>query len=211
MVRSLLRAVIAALTVTVASPLLAPAVAHAADLVKVHTPVAGFDTMPFLIANDLGFYEKQGIQLERHIMKTDIGVMAMIGGQVDASQISAFRSTRHQRGADLRIAMVFNKLPTYSLFARKPISSYQDLKGHRIASSSAGASATELLRITLRENGMDPEKDISIFYVADPPTIYQSLLGGAVSAAVLTTPYRCRRSRATRASRAYPSRTSREC
>jgi ABC-type nitrate/sulfonate/bicarbonate transport system substrate-binding protein len=60
------------------------------------------------------------------------------------------------------------------------------LKDQKIASSSSGASATELLRLALRDNGMDPSKDVNMFYVADPPTIYQSLLGGAVSAAVLT-------------------------
>jgi ABC-type nitrate/sulfonate/bicarbonate transport system substrate-binding protein len=146
--------------------------------------------MPFLIAEDLGFYEKQNIQLDRHPMKVDIGVMATVGGQVDATQILGL-SLRGaiDRGADLRIAMVFNKLPTYSLFARKPISSYKELKGHKVASSSSGASATKVLRITLQDEGMDPEKDVNIFYVADPPTIYQSLLGGAVSAAVLTAPY----------------------
>lgn len=195
MVRDLLRALAAVVTVMAGSPLPASAAARAADVVKVHMPVAGFETMPFLIANDLGFYGKQGIQLERHTMKTDIGVMALIGGQVDASQIlglslhAAIQHAAIQRGADLRVAMAFNKLPSYSLFVRKPISSYTDLRGHRIASSSSGASATEILRITLRDHGMDPEKDISIFYVADPPTIYQSLLAGAVSAAVLTTPY----------------------
>jgi ABC-type nitrate/sulfonate/bicarbonate transport system substrate-binding protein len=164
--------------------------ASAADLVKLHVPSPGLETMPFLIADDLGFYQKQGIQLERQPMKVDLGVMAAVGGQVDVTQILGL-SLRGaiERGADLRIALVFNKLPTYSLFVRKPIGSYKDLKNQKIASSSSGASATKVLRITLQDNGMDPEKDVNIFYVADSPTIYQSLLGGAVAGAVLTAPF----------------------
>ena len=61
--------------------------AFAADIVKVHLPVSGLETMPFLIADDLGFYAKQGIQFERHGMKVDLGVMAVVGGQVDVTQI----------------------------------------------------------------------------------------------------------------------------
>ena len=164
--------------------------AFAADIVKVHLPVSGLETMPFLIADDLGFYAKQGIQFERHGMKVDLGVMAVVGGQVDVTQILGL-SLRGaiEKGADLRIAMVFNKLPTYSLFARKPISSYQQLKGEKIGSSTNGASATKVLRIALQDNGLDPEKDVNIFYIGETPTIYQSLVSGAVSAAVLLAPY----------------------
>ena len=164
--------------------------ASAADIVKVHVPVAGLETMPFLIAEDLGFYEKHGIKMERHPMKVDLGVMAAVGGQVDVTQILGL-SLRGaiERGADLRIAMVFNKLPTYSLFARKPVSSYKELKGQKIGSSSSGASATKVLRVTLQDVGLDPEKDVNIFYIGESPTIYQSLVSGAVAAAVLTAPF----------------------
>jgi ABC-type nitrate/sulfonate/bicarbonate transport system substrate-binding protein len=85
--------------------------------------------------------------------------------------------------------MVFNKLPTYSLFVRKPVSSYNELKGQKIGSSSSGASATRVLRVTLQESGLNPEKDVNIFYIGESPTIYQSLVSGAVSAAVLTAPF----------------------
>ena len=133
--------------------------ASAADIVKVHVPVAGLETMPFLIAEELGFYEKQGIKMERHPMKVDLGVMAAVGGQVDVTQILGL-SLRGaiERGADLRIAMVFNKLPTYSLFVRKPVSSYKELKGQKIGSSSSGASATKVLRVTLQGQWPGPRE-----------------------------------------------------
>jgi ABC-type nitrate/sulfonate/bicarbonate transport system substrate-binding protein len=164
--------------------------ARANDIVKVHVPNPGIETMPFLIADDLGFYSKQGIQLDRRTMKVDIGVMAAVGGQVDVTQILGL-SLRGaiERGADLRIAMVFNKLATYSLFVRKPLGSYAELKGHKVGSTSSGASATKVLRITLQDNKLDADKDVNIFYIGDAPTIFQALVSGNVSAAVLTAPF----------------------
>ena len=85
--------------------------------------------------------------------------------------------------------MVFNKLPTYSLFVRKPIKSIAELKGQKVASSTNGASATKVLRSALKEAGLDPEKDVNIFYIGDTPTRFQSVLSGAVAGAVLISPF----------------------
>lgn len=189
MLRRLLHAVTVILAAT-SSASLVSGVALAQDVVKVHLPTPGMETMPFLIAQDRGFYQKEGIQFDPRTMKVDIGVMATVGGEVDATQILGL-SLRGaiDRGADLRIVMVFNKLPTYSLFVRKPINSYKQLKGQKIASSTNGASSTKILELTLRENGLNPKSDVNIFYVGNTPTIYQSLVSGAVAAAVLTAPF----------------------
>lgn len=189
MLRRLLHVVTVILAAAI-SALLVSEVAWAQDVVKVHLPTPGMETMPFLIAEDRGFYQKEGIRFEPRTMKVDIGVMATVGGEVDATQILGL-SLRGaiERGADLRIVMVFNKLPTYSLFVRKPISSYTQLRDQKIASSTNGASSTKILDLTLRENGLDPKKDVNIFYVGNTPTIYQSLVSGAVAAAVLTAPF----------------------
>jgi ABC-type nitrate/sulfonate/bicarbonate transport system substrate-binding protein len=148
------------------------------------------ESMPYLIAQDLGFYKKHNISLDRRNMKVDIGVMAAVSGQVDVTQILGL-SLRGaiERGADLRIVMVFNELPTYSLFVRKPISSIAELKGQKVASSTNGASATRVLRAALESAGLDPDKDVNIFYIGDTPTRFQSVLSGAVAGAVLISPF----------------------
>lgn len=162
----------------------------AADEVKLHMSALSVESMPYLIAQDLGFYDKHNIKLDRRNMKVDIGVMAAVSGQVDVTQILGL-SLRGaiERGADLQIVMVFNKLPTYSLFVRKPIKSIAELKGQKVASSTNGASATKVLRSALKEAGLDPEKDVNIFYIGDTPTRFQSVLSGAVAGAVLISPF----------------------
>lgn len=164
--------------------------ALAADEVKLHMSALSVESMPYLIAQDLGFYDKHNIKIDRRNMKVDIGVMAAVSGQVDVTQILGL-SLRGaiERGADLRIVMVFNELPTYSLFVKKPIKSIAELKGQKVASSTNGASATRVLRAALQSAGLDPDKDVNIFYIGDTPTRFQSVLSGAVAGAVLISPF----------------------
>lgn len=187
----MLRNMFLASAVVMASAVFSPAnQAIAADEVKLHMSALSVESMPYLIAQDLGFYENRAIKIDRRNMKVDIGVMAAVSGQIDVTQILGL-SLRGaiERGADLKIVMVFNKLPTYSLFVRKPIKSIRELKGQKIASSTNGASATKVLRSALQAEGLDPDKDVNIFYIGDTPTRFQSILSGAVAGAVLISPF----------------------
>jgi NitT/TauT family transport system substrate-binding protein len=123
-------------------------------------------------------------------MQTGIGVMAVVAGDIDVTQVLGL-SLRGaiEQGANLKIVMLFNTLPSYSLLTNKTITSYQDLKGKRIASSANGASASEVLRLALEENGLDPKKDVVMFYMGETPTRYQALLSGTVDASVLVSPF----------------------
>jgi ABC-type nitrate/sulfonate/bicarbonate transport system substrate-binding protein len=164
--------------------------AQAADTVKVHMPPPSLEAMPYLIANDLGFYKDDGIDFQGQILNTDIGVMATVAGSVDATQILGL-SLRGaiEQGFDLKIVMLFNRLPTYSLYAAKGTTSYQDLKGKKIASTSSGASATKALKEKLAANGVDPQRDVTIFYIGATPTIFQALTAGTVDGGVLLSPF----------------------
>jgi NitT/TauT family transport system substrate-binding protein len=164
--------------------------AQAADTVKVHMPPPSLEAMPYLIASDLGFYKDEGIDFQGQVLNTDIGVMATVAGSVDATQILGL-SLRGaiEQGFDLKIVMLFNRLPTYGLYAAKGIKSYQDLKGKKIASTSSGASATKALKEKLAANGVDPQKDVTIFYIGAAPTIFQALTAGTIDGGVLLSPF----------------------
>jgi NitT/TauT family transport system substrate-binding protein len=164
--------------------------ATAADKVTVHMATPSPASMPYLIADAAGYYKDNGIDFDGRVMQTSIGVMAAVSGDVDVTQILGL-SLRGaiQKGAGLKIVMIFNTLPTYSLFAAKGIKSYDDLKGKTVASTSIGASASKVLFQELRENGLDAKKDLTIFYVGDSATCYQVLLSGRADAAVIIPPF----------------------
>jgi NitT/TauT family transport system substrate-binding protein len=122
-------------------------------------------------------------------MASGAGVQALVAGSVDASQILGLTlRAAINRGAPLKIVMVFNDRPTYRLMAKKEITSFGDLKGKIVASSSPGASADALLQRLLEKRGVIPRKDVTIVYTGSSNVTYRVLLGGSVSAAVLVPP-----------------------
>jgi len=147
------------------------------------------EALPYLMADDLGYYRAEGIDFDGEVLNTDVGVRAMVAGELDASQILGL-SLRGaiEHGADVKIVMLFDDRPTYSLIAAKDVQSYADLKGRKIACSTSGASACHILTAALRDNGIDPNKDVEVFYLGTMPASLAALVSGNVSAAVLLTP-----------------------
>src|ERR1043166_7810714 len=158
--------------------------------VKLHTPGRSILSVPFQIAEDQGFYKDEGINVDLVVMPTGAGIQALIAGDVDASQILGLTlRAAINRGAPLKIAMVFNDRPTYSLMSRKEITTSEELKGKIIASSSPGASSDVLLQRWLTRNKLLPRKDLTIVYIGATAITYQALVRGSVSAAVLVPPF----------------------
>ena len=157
--------------------------------VKVHTPGPSILSLAFEIAKEEGFYQHEGVGVELVTMATGAGVQALIAGSVDASQILGLTlRAAINRGAALKIVMVFNDRPTYRLMARKDITSFADLKGKIVASSSPGASADALLQRLLEKRGLIPRKDLTIVYIGSSNITHRALVGGSVAAAVLVPP-----------------------
>src|ERR1041384_5606146 len=165
-------------TVAVISTLCgSPVLAQPKPTVKVHSPGRSILSVPFQIAEDQGFYKDEGINVEFVVMPTGAGVQALIAGDVDASQILGLTlRAAINRGAPLKIAMVFNDRPTYSLMSRKDITNPEDLKGKIIASSSPGASSDVLLQRWLTQKKLAPRKDVTIVYIGATAITYQALV-----------------------------------
>jgi NitT/TauT family transport system substrate-binding protein len=161
----------------------------AKSTIRVHTPGPSILSLAFEIAKEEGFYKQEGVNVELVTMASGAGVQALVAGSVDASQILGLTlRAAINRGAPLKIVMVFNDRPTYRLMAKKEITSFGDLKGKIVASSSPGASADALLQRLLEKRGVIPRKDVTIVYTGSSNVTYRVLLGGSVSAAVLVPP-----------------------
>ncbi len=158
--------------------------------VKVHTPGPSILSLPFRIAEEEGFYKQEKLDAEFITMSTGAGIQALIAGNVDASQILGLTlRAAINRGAPLKIAMVFNDRPTYWLTTAKEITSFDDLRGKIVASSSPGASSDALLQRLLEKHGLVPRKDVTIVYIGGSSVAYQALVRGSVPAAVLVPPF----------------------
>jgi NitT/TauT family transport system substrate-binding protein len=163
--------------------------AQDSSLVRVHIPGNSPSSMPFQIAEDEGFYAREGLKVRQLILKTGAGIQAMLGGDVDVSQatgptvLAAFL-----QGAPLKVVMVFNDKPTYRLYVKKEIRSFADLKGTKIGSSTPGSTSDRLLKNILERNGVSWQRDTLIIYIGTTDVVLQAMRGGAIDGAVVTPP-----------------------
>lgn len=171
--------------------LLAAAPARAADgvAVRVHLPGYSTSSLPYLIADDLGFYRDEGIRIEITRIRTGAGIQAMIAGAVDVSQIvGPTVLAAVLGGAPLKVTMIFNDKPTFKLYVKKRFRSFADLKGAKIGSSTPGSTNDRLLKVVLEKNGIDWRKDLSIIYIGTSDVVFRALQAGSIDGAPLTPP-----------------------
>lgn len=163
--------------------------ADGAAAVKVHLPGYSTSSLPYLIADDLGFYRDEGIRIEITRIRTGAGIQAMIAGAVDVSQIvGPTVLAAVLGGAPLKVTMVFNDKPTFKLYVKKRFRSFADLKGAKIGSSSPGSTNDRLLKVVLEKNGVDWRKDLSIIYIGTSEVVFRALQAGSIDGAPLTPP-----------------------
>ena len=144
--------------------------------------------VPF-IAKDRGFYLKQGAEVELIQMRPNIAVAALLSGDIDYIELigSAIRSAA--RGLPIRAISTSIKSPFFSVIAQNKFKSVKDLKGATIGIASIGGTNHISTRLTLKEFGLDPEKDVKLIAIGDEKLIYDAFKIGRTDAVVLAPPY----------------------
>ncbi len=160
-------------------------------VVRVSTPDTGsVFSMPFQIAQEQGFYQKEGLDVRvLSGVKTAPSVQMLVAGSVEATQtIGTTTLAAILQGAPLKVVMVFNDKPSYWLYSKKSVRSFADLKGAKVGSFTPGSTGDRLLKIVLEKNRVDWKKDLTIVYIGTPDLLVKGLISGTVDAAVLTLP-----------------------
>jgi NitT/TauT family transport system substrate-binding protein len=161
----------------------------AAAVVKVHIPGYSTSSLPFLVADEVGFYREEGIQIELTRIQTGSGIQALVAGAMDVSQIVGPTTLAAMLGgAPLKVVAVFNDRPTYKLYVKKQFRRFSDLKGARLGSTTPGSTNDRLLKVVLEKNGLDWRKDLSLIYIGLSEVMLKSLQSGAIDGTALTPP-----------------------
>jgi ABC-type nitrate/sulfonate/bicarbonate transport system substrate-binding protein len=89
----------------------------------------------------------------------------------------------------VKAVVVLTGRPDYFLAAKKEFKSLKDLKGKRIAIGTFGAAADIALRVVLRQDGLDPERDVIRLQMGGGDLRFAALVGGTVDATILNFPF----------------------
>lgn len=120
----------------------------------------------------------------------DQAVAAIVNGSADIAAVPTnLASTLYKKTGGKVQALAINTLGVLHMLANgETITSVADLKGKTIYTSGQGANPEYILKYVLEKNGIDPEKDVKIEFVADNDALAAAMLNGTAKVAMVPEP-----------------------
>ena len=143
---------------------------------------------PIWVAQDAGLFTKQGLNVDLKYLAATTAVQGMVGGGEEVGLVGNQGIDAKLEGADL--TYVASSLPVFvfQLYARAEIKTVSDLRGKVVAVTQPAASTDYAMRIVLKRNGLEPDKDVRILYAQDINGVLASVSAGNAAAGIMSAP-----------------------
>jgi ABC-type nitrate/sulfonate/bicarbonate transport system substrate-binding protein len=161
----------------------------AAEVVTIGISTVGLYELPTEIAKRKGFYQEEGLEARKVVIRTPLHVAALLARELDYSTVTGIISNASIQGLPLKSVMGWFDKPLHILIARPNIKKISDLKGKRVAVSTFGSVPHVMLREALSHSGMNPEKDITVLALGGSGERLAALAAGTVDASPLDVAY----------------------
>jgi len=181
---------LALLVLLILFPTAQPSIAATRDLerVRIGYSVGGLIPFPLIVAKENRFFEQAGFDAELINIPPTIAVTALVSGDIQYAIFAGTILNAAVRGLPVKIVMVYNDRPLFSLMARPDIRSIKDLKGRVLGVATLSSGESFLSRRLLKEAGIDADKEMTLRVIGNTPDRLQALRAGAVDATTLTLP-----------------------
>lgn len=94
------------------------------------------------------------------------------------------------RGAPVKVVTVSLTAPFFSLVSRPNVRTVQDLRDKEIGiTGNPGSTNDQVVRMILRQAGLDPQRDVKLLHLGDPPVLYSAFKGGRFAAISVSLPF----------------------
>ncbi len=159
-----------------------------AEALQIAIPSTTQAVLPFTIARDKGYYRAEGLDIELILMSAPTASRALLSGDVGVATVGGAGLPPLLRGSPCKFLFTTYNRAMFWLFAKPEIHDIKALKGKRIGVSGIGSGPDSLLREILRQNNLDPNRDVAVLSLGVMPTIFAGLQAGTVDAAMLSPP-----------------------
>ena len=153
-----------------------------------HSARAALSIGPLLYGIERGFYRDEGIDLVYVSLRADLGIKALLSGDIDYCYSTGTIIRGAIVGVPVRnLTFDFSRV-MHALMSRPEIPNAAALKGKIVGVSSFGATGDLAARVALRSLGLDPEKDVKIITLGADTLRHAALLAGTVQATHMPVP-----------------------
>ena len=142
--------------------------------------------LPIRVAMAKGFFKDQGLTIEPIFVRGGpVAITALISGNVDFASVGGAQAPirSNARGLDLHIIASLSNYTNYTLLGSKDAKNVEDLRGKVIGVTGAGAFSDFAIRIYLKRNNLDPDKDATLRAIGPTTLRAIALEKGLIAAA----------------------------
>jgi NitT/TauT family transport system substrate-binding protein len=174
----------------IAAAVAGPSPANTATLERVRAgySVGGLIPFPVVVAKDNKLFEQLGLDLELINIPPTLAVTALVSGDLQYVIFAGTTLNAAVRGFPVKLVMVYNDRPLFSLMSRPEIRAVKDMKGKVLGIASLTSGESFLSRRLLKEAGVDPEREVTLRTIGNTPDRLTALKSGLVDATTLTVP-----------------------
>lgn len=160
-----------------------------ARTVNVAVPTLSMVVIAFTAAKEKGYYQEEGLDVNLVVMRDTLGISALIGGNADFASMSGAGFTAILGGVPLRFVYTSFFRPMFWLYAKPEVQDIKSLRGKRIGVTGLGSGPDNLLRETLKRNGIEGGRDATILALGLPSTVATALRTGTIDAGTISPPF----------------------
>ena len=149
----------------------------------------GSTSLPFVIAEEKGFFKSEGLNAIVVIMQNQVVVNGVVTRNVDYGGTFSNFVGAAISGLPVRIVMSAMDGSDHYLVTSANVKRVEDLKGKTFGISSFGGTPHSEAVTILRKYGMNPEKDVTFLQIGGSSSRYAALESGSIQAAMLVPPF----------------------
>ncbi len=163
------------------------ALAQEPSLRAIYNAISGV-MAPIWVAQEANLFAKHNVTVDLKYLAATTAVQAMVAGAEDIGLVGNQGVDAKLEGADL--IYVASSLPTFvfQIYARPEIKSLADLKGKVVAVTQPAASTDYAMRIVLKRNGLEPDKDVRFLYAQDMNAVFTNVSMSHAAAGIMSAP-----------------------
>ena len=138
--------------------------AYAQDRVRIGVPLFPTVSYPVFIAQERGFFEKNGLKGEIiRINSEPTTYQALISGDIDATSGAPTGLVQSNiQGVPVVSLGSWDNFVSYTMIAREKIDDLSQLKGKKIGINRLGGKSSLVLRVMLEDAGLNTSKDVTL-------------------------------------------------
>ncbi len=142
--------------------------------------------LPFRVAMARGYFKAQGITIEPIFIRGGpAAIAALVSGDVDFGSIGGAQAPIRTRARGLEVFIVgsLSSKVNYVIVGNRETRTIEDLKGKIIGVTGAGAFSDFAVRMFLKNNNIDPDKDVILRAIGQTTLRAAALEKGMIAAA----------------------------